>query len=72
MRSRTTVKTTMMFRSIANPRRTKLAHLSDAGELKVEAPKEHPVELPRQTANPRRTVLKDLEDLESRSSVAAK
>ncbi|MEV8534138.1 hypothetical protein [Streptomyces sp. NPDC051211] len=51
------MKTTMMFRNIANPRRTTLAHLKDAEELQaVEAP-EHAVELPTQTANPRRTVL---------------
>ncbi|MEU2790789.1 hypothetical protein [Streptomyces sp. NPDC007100] len=53
------MKTTMMFRNIANPRRTTLAHLKDADELRgaaAEAP-EHPVELPNQTANPRRTVL---------------
>ncbi|KAA6213779.1 hypothetical protein CP973_31830 [Streptomyces albofaciens JCM 4342] len=55
------MKTTMMFRNIANPRRTTLAHLKDADELQstvAEAP-EHAVELPTQTANPRRTVLKD-------------
>ncbi|GAO06605.1 hypothetical protein TPA0598_01_09760 [Streptomyces lydicamycinicus] len=46
----------MMFRNIANPRRTTLAHLTDAEELGIEAP-EHTVELPAQTANPRRTVL---------------
>ncbi|MFH8753786.1 hypothetical protein ACH4GK_36800 [Streptomyces rimosus] len=54
------MKTTMMFRNIANPRRTTLAHLKDADELQsatAEAP-EHAVELPTQTANPRRTVLK--------------
>ncbi|GFE21852.1 hypothetical protein Sliba_23050 [Streptomyces nigrescens] len=45
-----------MFRNIANPRRTTLAHLTDADELGIEAP-EHTVELPAQTANPRRTVL---------------
>ncbi|MGA4874872.1 hypothetical protein NCG97_11345 [Streptomyces lydicamycinicus] len=50
------MKTTMMFRNIANPRRTTLAHLTDAEELGIEAP-EHTVELPAQTANPRRTVL---------------
>ncbi|MFE5741532.1 hypothetical protein [Streptomyces celluloflavus] len=53
------MKTTMMFRNIANPRRTTLAHLKDADELSTapsEAP-EYPVELPTQTANPRRTVL---------------
>ncbi|MEU6114824.1 hypothetical protein ABZ840_09860 [Streptomyces sp. NPDC047117] len=56
------MKTTMMFRSIANPRRTTLMHLKDADELQTApveenvAP-EHAVELPAQTANPRRTVL---------------
>ncbi|MFD7103555.1 hypothetical protein [Streptomyces celluloflavus] len=53
------MKTTMMFRNIANPRRTTLAHLKDADELgaaPAEVP-EYPVELPTQTANPRRTVL---------------
>jgi hypothetical protein len=63
------VKTTMMFRTIANPRRTTLAHLVDADELQppvgavvvgpagaAESP-EHTVELPQRTANPRRTVL---------------
>lgn len=58
-RARNTVKTTMMFRNIANPRRTTLAHLKDAEELQaIEAP-EHAVELPAQTANPRRTILMD-------------
>ncbi|MGP3926189.1 hypothetical protein [Streptomyces sp. 8N616] len=55
------MKTTMLFRNIANPRRTTLAHLEDAEELQAvgaEAP-EHSVELPAQTANPRRTVLMD-------------
>ncbi|MEV7381578.1 hypothetical protein [Streptomyces lydicus] len=53
------MKTTMMFRNIANPRRTTLAHLKDADELGNAAPEvpEHTVELPTQTANPRRTVL---------------
>ncbi|GAA0480663.1 hypothetical protein GCM10010361_51750 [Streptomyces olivaceiscleroticus] len=51
-----------MFRSIANPRRTTLAHLKDAEELQTApaedaAQPEHAVELPTQTANPRRTVL---------------
>ncbi|MGG8407455.1 hypothetical protein ACM614_12945 [Streptomyces sp. 12297] len=51
------MKTTMMFRNIANPRRTTLAHLKDAEEMQaVEAP-EHTAELPAQTANPRRTIL---------------
>lgn len=53
------MKTTMMFRTIANPRRTTLAHLKDAEELQTVAEDrpEHPVTLPQQTANPRRTIL---------------
>jgi hypothetical protein len=59
------VKTTMIMRSVANPRRTTLAHLKDADELTVASPVERaetgkPVAgLPAQTANPRRTVLVD-------------
>ncbi|MET9470265.1 MULTISPECIES: hypothetical protein [unclassified Streptomyces] len=53
------MKTTMMFRNIANPRRTTLAHLKDAEELQAVPVAEHTVELPAQTANPRRTVLMD-------------
>jgi hypothetical protein len=65
------MKTTMLFRPIANPRRTTLAHLKDAAEPGVPAvadtqvtdgagsgPAEQP--LPQQTANPRRTVLTEL------------
>ncbi|WP_374775984.1 hypothetical protein OG756_27515 [Streptomyces sp. NBC_01310] len=52
------MKTTTMFRNIANPRRTTLAHLKDAEDLQAApAIPEHAVELPTQTANPRRTVL---------------
>ena len=53
------MKTTMMFRTIANPRRTTLVHLEDAEELQTETgdQPERSVELPTQTANPRRTVL---------------
>ncbi|MCX5404386.1 hypothetical protein OHA37_10895 [Streptomyces sp. NBC_00335] len=51
------MKTTMMFRNIANPRRTTLAHLKDAEELQAVPVPEHTVELPTQTANPRRTIL---------------
>ncbi|MGW1894270.1 hypothetical protein ACWCP6_29105 [Streptomyces sp. NPDC002004] len=51
------MKTTSMFRNIANPRRTTLAHLEDAGELQTLEGPEHAVELPTRTANPRRTVL---------------
>ncbi|WP_208034615.1 hypothetical protein [Streptomyces cyanogenus] len=54
------MKTTMMFRNIANPRRTTLAHLTDAGELHTPELPEHSVDLPAQTANPRRTVLVDV------------
>jgi hypothetical protein len=54
------VKTTMMFHKIANPRRTTLAHLNDAGELQTPELPEQSVELPAQTANPRRTVLEDV------------
>ena len=53
----TTVKTTMMFRTIANPRRTTLAHLEDADALQTPQQPEHSVDLPTQTANPRRTIL---------------
>ncbi|MFG2310988.1 hypothetical protein ACGFS9_20295 [Streptomyces sp. NPDC048566] len=51
------MKTTMMFRNIANPRRTTLAHLDDAGALEAAEQPEHSLDLPGQTANPRRTVL---------------
>ncbi|EFL35089.1 conserved hypothetical protein [Streptomyces viridochromogenes DSM 40736] len=49
-----------MFHKIANPRRTTLAHLDDAGELQTPDQPEHRVELPTQTANPKRTVLDDV------------
>jgi hypothetical protein len=57
-----------MFRQIANPRRTTLAHLTDAGELGAAQPvagaeAESGTEgrqLPERTANPRRTVLNEL------------
>jgi hypothetical protein len=60
------MKTTMLFRPIANPRRTTLAHLKDATELGVavaadtEAGTAAEQPLPQQTANPRRTVLNTL------------
>jgi len=54
------VKTTTMFHKIANPRRTTLAHLTDADELQTPERPEHSVELPAQTANPRRTVLMEI------------
>ncbi|MEV0783109.1 hypothetical protein AB0I52_09015 [Streptomyces sp. NPDC050423] len=51
------MKTTMMFRNIANPRRTTLAHLEDAEALQTPERPEHALDLPTQTANPRRTIL---------------
>ncbi|MFJ3308062.1 hypothetical protein ACIPSA_34255 [Streptomyces sp. NPDC086549] len=54
------MKTTMMFRNIANPRRTTLAHLEDADDLQIPEQPEHPVDLPAQTANPKRTVLMEV------------
>ncbi|MEU6878224.1 hypothetical protein [Streptomyces sp. NPDC046712] len=51
------MKTTMLLRSTANPRRTTLAHLEDAEQLGRGVQPEHAAELPTQTANPRRTVL---------------
>lgn len=50
----------MMFRNIANPRRTTLAHLEDAEALRTPDLPEHSVSLPTQTANPRRTVLMEV------------
>ncbi|PAZ15893.1 hypothetical protein CLM62_11255 [Streptomyces sp. SA15] len=49
-----------MFHKIANPRRTTLAHLKDADELRTPEHPEHSVALPEQTANPRRTVLMEI------------
>ncbi|MCW7943866.1 hypothetical protein AAW14_17945 [Streptomyces hygroscopicus] len=54
------MKTTMMFRTIANPQRTTLAHLADAEELQAPATPEPSVDLPTQTANPKRTVLMEV------------
>ncbi|MCQ4084927.1 hypothetical protein NGB36_31280 [Streptomyces sp. RB6PN25] len=58
------MKTTMLMRPIANPRRTTLAHLEDAEELQTapaaEQPQAQERSLPQQTANPRRTVLTEL------------
>ncbi|MFF3343844.1 hypothetical protein [Streptomyces sp. NPDC002779] len=51
------MKTTTMIRTIANPRRTTLAHLEGAGDLLTMERPEHSVDLPAQTANPRRTIL---------------
>ena len=50
----------MMFRTIANPRRTTLAHLDDADELQIPQQPEHSVDLPAQTANPKRTILQEI------------
>lgn len=49
-----------MIRTIANPRRTTLAHLADAGELHIPQQPEHSVDLPTQTANPRRITLEEI------------
>ncbi|MBK3577900.1 hypothetical protein OH768_15840 [Streptomyces sp. NBC_01622] len=54
------MKTTMMFRNIANPRRTTLAHLADADALQTPEQQEHSLDLPAQTANPRRTILMEI------------
>ncbi|MET9502369.1 hypothetical protein ACFYO5_32610 [Streptomyces sp. NPDC006259] len=54
------MKTTTMFHKIANPRRTTLAHLKDADELRLPEQQEHSVDLPAQTANPRRTILMEI------------
>ena len=57
------MKSTISMRSIANPRRTTLAHINDADELTTQAVSEEAQHgesgLPAQTANPRRTVLVD-------------
>ncbi|MFJ7074538.1 hypothetical protein [Streptomyces sp. NPDC098781] len=50
---------TTMIRTIANPRRTTLAHLADAEELHIPQQPEHSVDLPTQTANPKRTILQE-------------
>lgn len=65
------MKTTMLFRPIANPRRTTLAHLKDATELgapsaplaeagEASGAGETEQPLPQVTANPRRTILAEL------------
>ncbi|MDO0911511.1 hypothetical protein AB5J49_33435 [Streptomyces sp. R28] len=54
------MKTTTMIRTIANPRRTTLAHLDGADELQAPQQPEHSVDLPAQTANPKRTILQEM------------
>ncbi|MEU6529816.1 hypothetical protein ABZ869_11545 [Streptomyces sp. NPDC046928] len=49
-----------MIHTIANPRRTKLAHLGSADELRLPEQPEHSLDLPAQTANPKRTILQEL------------
>ncbi|MFE6174231.1 hypothetical protein [Streptomyces sp. NPDC056464] len=49
-----------MIHTIANPRRTTLAHLADAEELHIPLQPEHSVDLPAQTANPKRTILQEI------------
>ncbi|MFH8488867.1 hypothetical protein [Streptomyces longisporoflavus] len=64
-----TVKSAM-FRNIANPRRTTLAHLTDAQEVAPAAEQPaHAVELPTVTANPKRTVLMNVPEQSSPSGV---
>jgi hypothetical protein len=62
------MKTTMIFRPIANPRRTRLAALKDAEPQNQTEPTAEAAEqaeqaqgrpLPQRTANPRRTVLNE-------------
>ncbi|GGJ73845.1 hypothetical protein GCM10011583_01560 [Streptomyces camponoticapitis] len=53
------MKMTKIFRNTANPRRTTLANLDDAGEILPPVQQEHSVDLPVRTANPRRTTLID-------------
>ncbi|MGI5348603.1 hypothetical protein ACQEU8_10475 [Streptomyces sp. CA-250714] len=57
------MNSTLTMRNIANPRRTTLAHLTDADELTTATVAAHEAEetdaLPERTANPRRTVLVD-------------
>ncbi|MEO3749782.1 hypothetical protein [Streptomyces sp. B6B3] len=62
------MKSTIIMRTIANPRRTTLAHLQDTTEL-APGPKPQVVteQLPPRTANPQRTVLVDLEPALPRS-----
>ena len=58
------MKTTLIMRNTANPRRTTLAHLQDADELTTrvvaEEARTFEEDLEAQTANPRRTVLEDM------------
>jgi hypothetical protein len=57
------VKTTLIMRNTANPRRTTLAHLQDADELTTRAVAEEAESqggLPAQTANPERVVFEDV------------
>ncbi|WP_049573908.1 hypothetical protein [Streptomyces sp. SBT349] len=58
------MKSTLTTRSIANPRRTTLAHLAHAADL-TQAPRPQATavqELPAHTANPRRTVLDEWDE----------
>lgn len=59
------MKSTIIMRAIANPRRTTLAQLVDAEEpqqtpaARTPAIQESDTDLPQRTANPRRTTLID-------------
>ncbi|MEV4439604.1 hypothetical protein AB0K09_11360 [Streptomyces sp. NPDC049577] len=48
---------TTTSRKTANPRRTTLAHLTDAAAPRTAELPEYAAELPASTANPRRTIL---------------
>lgn len=50
----------MIFRNIANPRRTTLAHLDSAEELRLPERTPGPDDLPERTANPGRTVVVEI------------
>ncbi|MEU1118170.1 MULTISPECIES: hypothetical protein [unclassified Streptomyces] len=64
-----TVKSTM-FRNIANPRRTTLAHLTEADEFQAApAQPDHATDLPTQTANPKRTILMTAPEEQTASAV---
>ncbi len=57
------MKSTIIMRTIANPRRTTLAHLQETTELTPGTKPHDDVteQLPPRTANPQRTVLVDRE-----------
>jgi hypothetical protein len=64
---RQSMKSTLMFRTIANPRRTTLAGAGDRDVPRVQE-REHATDLPARTANPRRTVLQTLPESVARAA----